>query len=56
MYFIIRLLSAKVESEREMELHTVNFDVLLNFIRGYSFNEDTFAKPRPACAVADCIV
>jgi hypothetical protein len=29
------------ENEREMELHTVNFDVLLNFIRGYSFNEDT---------------
>jgi hypothetical protein len=23
------------ENEREMELHTVNFDVLLNFIRGY---------------------
>lgn len=23
------------EIEREMELHTVNFDVLLNFIRGY---------------------
>ena len=43
------------ESEREMKLHTVNFDVLLNFIRGYSLR-DTFAKPRPACAVADCIV